>query len=1164
MNAPIRSLFRQCLVLALVLGVVGSGIGCSLMDRYKSRVPGLGNVASLASKVGGISPSTLAMVQALGPAAVAAMGTMVQAVQEHVAKQQAADAAEQERQRMKMAAAQLFYAEACTVKSPGGTTPGAGPEKEAEDAFARADYAGAVAALQKARAASVAKTGESTLAVARLFNREAVAQLAMGNFAEALGPALKGRQIRSDLLQKAPKNDKVATVAGTLELAESEATLGQIYLGASVLDEAGKRLRGALKLRQDNLSADHLCVASSENSLGEFEIAAGSYGQAMDHFRHSLATRKARLSANHRDLAQSYDNLASAYKAMALYGHAEDAAMAALKIRQTLGADHPEVADSLHNLGTIAKAQGDYATAEKYFTDALDIRKKRQPGSLEEAQSEYALGELYFTTGAFAKAEPRMQRAIELRKKKLSLTHPQIAESMEGLARLFQAKGDQVAAEKAFTEALAIWEKAFGPDHLAVARGLSSMGEFYVAVARYDQAEKALTRARTIREAKLGADHPDVAESIFNLGYLAYARRNYAAAEKLFRAATERQQKKLGKSHAQVALSLSYLASTLVALNRGEEALPLFADAQGIAEQIIRNVGTTSSESRLESLLVFLRTQEEVVYALLDEGPLAAKAAPLALSVALLRKGRAIDESAMRSRVLHQTPGSEADEKVQELSALRTEIASKIIRGTGAADVDLQKATERAEALEQELARSVASFHGQQILPTLDKIVAAVAGNLKDDETLVEIVAYRHYDFRAKDKAPHWGEVRYTALMLNHAGKTGFVNLGPAAVIDTAVKTFLAHVTDPTAAADAKPGEDLGKLVTIPLGSVWKNAKRVYLSPDGQLNLVPFWALPLGKELLIDLVEIVYATSGRDLLRPANPDPGTKVVVMAKPDFVPGLKPGRGDETRALELVDDATPTAPSTAAPAEASGSSDRGGLRLKAAPSPLLGTAQEASAIKGILPQATTFIGSDASKSALLGVQSPGILHVATHGLFRASTAPVRNTRGLMLEDGGLGSTQTSQQASDPLVSSMLLMANAGRLLPGGEGVVLDPHGLVTAREISSMNLWGTQLVVLSACESGRGQVDNLGQGVYGLRRALVVAGAETLVTSLWKVDDKVTRDLMTQFYRNLKAGHGRVESLRQAALAIRRKHPEPRFWAPFIGIGQSTPISKLGGKS
>jgi CHAT domain-containing protein/tetratricopeptide (TPR) repeat protein len=1137
---------------------LGMGTGCSLWDRVKhTQVPGV----SLASKAGSaLSPNTLAMVQALGPTAVVAMGVVVEAVAQHVAERRAADAAEQERQRVKMASAQLFYADACTAKGPTGKVESNDLNKQADDAFARGDYPAALAALEKAAKAEGAKSGENSVALARILNREAVVQLAMGNLPEAMGPGLKAYQIRKNAADKAPANDKAAAMTAGLDLAESDGTLGQLYLAAGVLDDAERMLSDSLKLRQDKLGDAHLCVAASENSLGELDIAAGAYGKGMQLFRHALATRRQQLSKKHRDLAQSYDNLASAYRAMALYGHAEEAAKYALEIRKSLGADHPDVADSLQNLGTIAKAAGDYATAENYFNDALAIRKKRQPGSLEEAQSENALGDLFATTGAYDKAEPRLKRALELRTKKLSADHPQIADSLEGLARLYQAKGDQQAAEKAFREALAIWEKKFGPDNLAVARGLSSLGEFCIAVAKYDDASKALERARTIREAKLGTDHPDVAEAIFNLGHLAYARRNVAAAAPLFQTAVDRQRKKLGRGHVQVALSLSYLAASLVALDRGGEAMPLFADAQGIAEQIIRNVGTTSTETRLESLLTFLRAQEEVVYSLLDEPKLGAKAAPLALGVALLRKGRSIDESAARSRLLHQSRDSAADAKIQELMALRTEIASRTVSG-GSGSVDVQKDMDRVEALEQELARELAAFHGQKASPGLDKIVPAVAASLQGDDALVEIVAYRHYDFRSKPAHPFWGDVRYTALVLNHEGKVTAVPLGAASAVDNAVKGFLAQITDDGAAADAPIGDDLGKLVVAPLANAWKGAKRVYLSPDGQLNLVPFWALPVDKGLLVDKCEIVYVTSGRDVLRPTSDDPHAQVVVMAKPDFVPGLKSGRKDETRALEVVDDPTP------APAKAATKVDgaeRGGLRLKAAPSPLAGTAQEAQAIKSIMPKATALMGSAATKEALLGLQSPGILHVATHGLFRSPSSAPGNTRGLVLDESGLGAGRTAGESrADPLLASMLLMSNAGRPIPGGDGVVLDPRGLATAREISTMDLWGTQLVVLSACESGRGRVDELGQGVYGLRRALVVAGAETLVTSLWKVDDKVTRDLMTSYYRNLKAGQGRVEALRAAAIAIRKKHPEPRYWAPFIGIGQSGPLRNLGGK-
>ena len=109
----------------------------------------------------------------------------------------------------------------------------------------------------------------------------------------------------------------------------------------------------------------------------------------------------------------------------------------------------------------------------------------------------------------------------------------------------------------------------------------------------------------------------------------------------------------------------------------------------------------------------------------------------------------------------------------------------------------------------------------------------------------------------------------------------------------------------------------------------------------------------------------------------------------------------------------------------------------------------------------------------------------------------------------------------------------------------------GIVTALELAGMDLWGTQLVVLSACNTGRGTVLR-GQGVYGLRRALITAGAETLVTSLWKVDDDATRELMLDYYRALLQGAGRAEGLRQSSVATRRRFGHPYYWAPFIAIG------------
>ncbi len=117
-----------------------------------------------------------------------------------------------------------------------------------------------------------------------------------------------------------------------------------------------------------------------------------------------------------------------------------------------------------------------------------------------------------------------------------------------------------------------------------------------------------------------------------------------------------------------------------------------------------------------------------------------------------------------------------------------------------------------------------------------------------------------------------------------------------------------------------------------------------------------------------------------------------------------------------------------------------------------------------------------------------------------------------------------------------------------------------LATALELAGLDLWGTQLVVLSACDTGRGDV-KLGQGVYGLRRAFVVAGAETVVMSLWKVNDETTSTLMEAYYRNLLAGQGRATALREAMRWLRATQPHPHYWAPFIVLGRDAPLRELG---
>ena len=205
-----------------------------------------------------------------------------------------------------------------------------------------------------------------------------------------------------------------------------------------------------------------------------------------------------------------------------------------------------------------------------------------------------------------------------------------------------------------------------------------------------------------------------------------------------------------------------------------------------------------------------------------------------------------------------------------------------------------------------------------------------------------------------------------------------------------------------------------------------------------------------------------------------------------------------------------------------------------------PLSGTAQEALSIQSLLPDARLLSGSQATKAALKQVSAPRVLHIASHGFFL--TEPAKDNRTTNLAN-------KSAQADNPLLRSGLALADANLHRSS-----LGDDGILTALEASGLNLWGTKLVVLSACDTGVGEVRN-GEGVYGLRRAFTLAGAESLVMSLWPISDYTTRTLMTSYYQNLKAGIGRGEALRQVQLDMLKKNAKlhPFYWANFIQAGE-----------
>jgi CHAT domain-containing protein len=216
-----------------------------------------------------------------------------------------------------------------------------------------------------------------------------------------------------------------------------------------------------------------------------------------------------------------------------------------------------------------------------------------------------------------------------------------------------------------------------------------------------------------------------------------------------------------------------------------------------------------------------------------------------------------------------------------------------------------------------------------------------------------------------------------------------------------------------------------------------------------------------------------------------------------------------------------------------------------------PLKGAADEARALKAILPQATVLTGGQATEAALKQLHSPSVLHVATHGFFlrdqELKLVGARDIGAATVRSGAF----PNRPVENPLLRSGLALAGVNQRLGRADQ---EDDGVLTALEAAGLDLWGTKLVVLSACDTGVGEVKN-GEGVFGLRRALSLAGSETQVMSLWPVSDRGARDLMIEYYKALERGEGRGDGLRRVQLEMlkRKGRRHPFYWASFIQSGE-----------
>jgi len=924
------------------------------------------------------------------------------------------------------------------------------------------------------------------------------------------------------------------------DVAESLTNLAGLYQAQGAYGKAEPLHVRALDIREKALGPMHPDVADSLNNLASLYRDQGAYPKAEPLYVRALDIHEKTLGPMHPDVATNLNNLALVYQDQGAYPKAEPLYVRALDINEkALGPMHPVVANSLNNLAELYKAQGAYPKAEPLYVRALDINEKAL-GSMHHlvANSLNNLAGLYWAQGAYPKAEPLYVRALDIREKALGSMHPLIATSLNNLAMLYKAQSAYAKAEPLYVRALDILEKALGPMHPMVARCLNNLAGLYKEQGAYAKAEPLLVRAFDIREKALGPMHPDVAQSLNNLAAIYRDQGAYSKAEPLYVRALDIFEKALGPMHPDVAQSLNNLAALYQDQGAYPKAEPLLSRAADIRESQLRSNLAPLSESRTRALMTLIQGEtERLVSFHVDASPTSPRALELALTTVLRRKGRVLDSLTETQRTLrdHLTPPFR--DQLDQLAQARSELAAQLYaaaeqRASTQRPAVIATLRTRIDDLEAALSAASAEFRAQNEPVTLANVQAA----LPSGAMLVEFVRYHRFDARAQSPRQ---EERYVAYLVTSHGAPHWVPLGEAAPIDAAVDAVLAALQAPVRMAATRTAlQHLDALLVTPLRDQLTGVSHLILAPDGKLNLVPFEALIDSQgHYELERYLVSYLSSGRDLLRlAAHRASRSPAVIVAGPDYGP----------------------LPSHPAPGTVSFL-------------PLPGARAEAVDL-GRYFSTSPVTGKHATKKALAALVGPTILHVATHGFYardpgttrtpgsRGPSAPAstasasRAPRGIHVEnDGGMSSLSPPPSSSDPaegLDRSGLAMAGANQ----GAG------GIVTAREIAGFDWWGTQLVVLSACQTGVGAVPS-GDGVYGMRRALVLAGAESQVVSLWNVNDSSARVLMRDYYDELARGTGRAEALRSAKLHMlhQPRYAHPYYWAAFIPAGNWRPLEK-----
>jgi tetratricopeptide (TPR) repeat protein/CHAT domain-containing protein len=980
------------------------------------------------------------------------------------------------------------------------------------------------------------------------------------------------------------------------EIARGLNQLAAVYAGISDYEQSERLYRRALHIREAAGEQD-VGLLASLNNLANVLKEQARYVEAEQMLRRALDVSISSFGPEHRYTGSVLSNLASVLKQQTNYADAEKVYLRALNITETnLGPDHPYCASILVSLANLMRTTGRFHASESLYTRSLDIREqslgKNHP---DVASSLRGLATACRLRGKYAEAEPLYQRAISICREALGDRHPHVADAMLGLANFRFKQGQYSEAESLYRQALDIYRGAFEPIHPEIALVYQNLANLMHENGRQQKAVELYRKALSISDSTSGREHPETALILGNLGEALIALGRIAEADTVLSEALAIQRQLLGRNHRIVDKGLSGLAKVRSCQNRLAEAKSLLVQAEAALAESLGSDHPEIASVRRDRATVLARSgkfndamklyrsslqlkhrfidyafsfssQEQKLrwlskYPLLDNQVLTLAAvdsndvAP-ELAAWMILNGKAAVADAMiaedRTMICSDQPA------IRSAALLRSELGTRLANLSLAAvseafsedyDDTLASLTHRIDSVEAYLSRQCSEFivQGQQrrvrVSDAIEKLAPGTA--------LWEFIRFNTTDHSATCGFPMpLDTARYLGLVLTHSGNISAVDLGPAASIDSLVHLARNRIGQTGAGALSASGahlerrlrsllKPLSDRVFVPMVEATGEVTDIYVSPDGSLNLLPLQILPLPNgSYVIEDYSISYLSAGRDLVtgRDGSARVGKTALLVADPDFEsPASAPGvSSDELQMLTYRSDGSPRPVSNVAKC------------LDASFPRLSQSRNEMETASAILEREGFTVnrlhGPEAAESALKTLEAaPRLLHISTHGYYCTNES---NTAARHIYESLTGS------------GLALAGANQSRVATSRDGTA-DDDGLLTAIEVASLDLRGTELAVLSACQTGLGEVVS-GEGVFGLRRAFQRAGARSLLVSLWRAPDRETRQLIGSFYQHWLSGADLGTALRLAALEVieqsrmRRGSAHPLLWGGFILAG------------